>query len=250
MGGSATTAGTVLTPLFLGWVITSVISARLMLHIGYRSMTVVGIVLMAMGFGGLATLDASSSHTYLLVIAFTLGGGMGFAMLALLLAMQHAVGRSMLGLATSMNQFSRSVGAALGVSMMGAILGSVGRRKRHAAARGRIGGALRSGDCRATGVGAAPGVLDRHGDCGRGAGSGVLPTGRGLSCGRPSRSRGAVAGCGDDEPRAGRRAGGCRARIAAAACQSSLIGSRVQNTKSVTAGTAPPERSSCAIWPR
>jgi hypothetical protein len=47
---------------------------------------------------------------------------MGTQMLSLLLAVQHAVDRSQLGLATSLNQFSRSVGAALGVSAMGAIL--------------------------------------------------------------------------------------------------------------------------------
>jgi EmrB/QacA subfamily drug resistance transporter len=122
MGGSATAAGAVLTPLFLGWVVTSVISARLILHVGYRTMTRGGILLMAASFAGFALLDRGSPQARLLVIAFALGGSMGFAMLALLLSMQHAVGRSMLGLATSMNQFSRSVGAALGVSMMGAIL--------------------------------------------------------------------------------------------------------------------------------
>jgi hypothetical protein len=51
-----------------------------------------------------------------------LGAGMGMQMLSLLLAVQHAVDRSQLGLATSLNQFSRSIGAALGVSAMGAIL--------------------------------------------------------------------------------------------------------------------------------
>ncbi len=122
MGGSATAAGAVLTPLFLGWVITSVISARLILHVGYRSVTIAGVATMALAFAGFASLDARSPHSYLLIVAFALGGGMGFSMLALLLAMQHAVDRSMLGLATSMNQFSRSVGAALGVSMMGAIV--------------------------------------------------------------------------------------------------------------------------------
>jgi EmrB/QacA subfamily drug resistance transporter len=122
LGGSATTAGTVLTPLFLGWVVTSVISARLVLHVGYRSVTIGGVLLMAASFAGLALLDRGSPHALLLGIASALGGSMGFSMLSLLLAMQHAVGRSMLGLATSMNQFSRSVGAALGVSLMGAIL--------------------------------------------------------------------------------------------------------------------------------
>jgi hypothetical protein len=47
---------------------------------------------------------------------------MGTQMLSLLLAVQHGVDRSRLGLATSLNQFSRSVGAAVGVSAMGAIM--------------------------------------------------------------------------------------------------------------------------------
>jgi hypothetical protein len=47
---------------------------------------------------------------------------MGLSMLALLLAIQHGVPRSRLGVATSLNQFARSVGAAIGVALMGAIL--------------------------------------------------------------------------------------------------------------------------------
>jgi hypothetical protein len=47
---------------------------------------------------------------------------MGLSMLSLLLAVQHGVARSHLGLATSLNQFSRSVGAAVGVAAMGALL--------------------------------------------------------------------------------------------------------------------------------
>jgi len=43
-------------------------------------------------------------------------------MLALLLAIQHGVERSRLGLATSLNQFARSIGAAVGVAIMGAML--------------------------------------------------------------------------------------------------------------------------------
>jgi hypothetical protein len=43
-------------------------------------------------------------------------------MLALLLAVQHGVDRSRLGIATSLNQFSRSIGAAVGVAVMGLIM--------------------------------------------------------------------------------------------------------------------------------
>jgi hypothetical protein len=51
-----------------------------------------------------------------------MGAGMGFQMLSLLLAVQQGAPRSQLGIATSLNQFSRSIGAAVGVAVMGAIL--------------------------------------------------------------------------------------------------------------------------------
>ena len=67
-------------------------------------------------------LDAHSTRTMLLASCTVLGAGMGSQMLSLLLAVQHGVDRSRLGLATSLNQFSRSIGAAVGVAAMGAIM--------------------------------------------------------------------------------------------------------------------------------
>jgi Na+/melibiose symporter-like transporter len=122
MNGTATEAGQVLTPLFLGWVSMSIAAARLTLRIGYRPVTIAGNALLTAGFIGLAMIDQSTTRTALFLAVFVLGCGMGLAMLALLLAVQHGVDRSLLGLATSINQFSRSVGAAIGVAAMGAIL--------------------------------------------------------------------------------------------------------------------------------
>jgi EmrB/QacA subfamily drug resistance transporter len=122
LGGTATQAGQVLTPLFLGWVVMSIVGARITVRLGYRVSAVAGSVLMTAGFFGLSLLDSHSPRMTLLVSCTILGAGMGTQMLSLLLAVQHAVDRSQLGLATSLNQFSRSVGAALGVSAMGAIL--------------------------------------------------------------------------------------------------------------------------------
>ena len=50
-----------------------------------------------------------------------MGTGLGFAMLSLLLAVQHSVSRAELGVATSLNLFARSIGGAVGVAIMGAI---------------------------------------------------------------------------------------------------------------------------------
>ncbi len=77
---------------------------------------------MTAGFIGLTLLTAQSSRAALLTSCFILGAGMGCQMLSLLLAIQHGVERSQLGVATSLNQFSRSIGAAVGVAAMGALM--------------------------------------------------------------------------------------------------------------------------------
>jgi EmrB/QacA subfamily drug resistance transporter len=122
MQGTATEAGQVLTPLFLGWVSMSIAAARLTVRLGYRPVTIAGSALLTGGFVVLATVNEMTTRTVLFFAVFVLGCGMGLSMLALLLAVQHGVHRSLLGLATSLNQFSRSVGAAIGVAAMGAIL--------------------------------------------------------------------------------------------------------------------------------
>jgi EmrB/QacA subfamily drug resistance transporter len=122
MGGTATQAGQVLTPLFLGWVVMSIVGARLTVRMGYRVAAIGGSVLMTLGFTGLSMLDAHSTRMMLLASCTVLGAGMGSQMLSLLLAVQHGVDRTRLGLATSLNQFARSIGAAVGVAAMGAIM--------------------------------------------------------------------------------------------------------------------------------
>ena len=91
---------------------------------------------MTLGFLGLTLVDGDSPRWILLVSCTMIGAGMGTQMLSLLLAVQHGVDRSRLGIATSLNQFSRSIGAAIGVAAMGAILAREPGR-RVAAGRGR-----------------------------------------------------------------------------------------------------------------
>ena len=122
MGATATQAGQVLTPLFLGWVVMSIVSARMTVKVGYRSLAVTGSALMTLGFIGLSLVGADSSRSAVLQSGLLIGSGMGLSMLSLLLAVQHGVARAHLGLATSLNQFSRSIGAAVGIAAMGALM--------------------------------------------------------------------------------------------------------------------------------
>jgi EmrB/QacA subfamily drug resistance transporter len=122
LGGSATEAGTALTPFVLGWVTFSVISARLLLRVGYRWPVVCGMMCLAIAFllmshMGLGTSRAITARNMLLA-----GMGMGLIMVPLLLAVQNAVPRADLGAATSATTFFRSIGGAVGVAVMGAVL--------------------------------------------------------------------------------------------------------------------------------
>lgn len=122
LGFSATEAGSLLTPLMLSWVTMSVIGGRLMLRLGYRRITIFGFFVLTVAFVLLALFRQDTPHGFLYPNLVLIGAGLGLTMLTLLIAVQQAVERSKLGIATSLNQFSRSIGGALGVAVMGAVL--------------------------------------------------------------------------------------------------------------------------------
>jgi EmrB/QacA subfamily drug resistance transporter len=122
LGMSATQAGSLLTPLMLSWVSMSIIVGRLMLKIGYKVITVVGFAVMALGFIMLSNFHRDTPSLWLYIDLTLIGAGLGLTMLTLLIAVQQSVDRSQLGIATSLNQFSRAIGGALGVAVMGAVL--------------------------------------------------------------------------------------------------------------------------------
>ena len=122
LGMTATKAGSLLTPLMLSWVSMSIIGGRLLLKIGYRAMTISGFIIMTAGFVLLATFGRETAHFWLYFYLVLIGCGLGLTMLTLLIAVQQSVERTQLGVATSLNQFTRAIGGALGVAVMGAVL--------------------------------------------------------------------------------------------------------------------------------
>jgi predicted MFS family arabinose efflux permease len=121
-GASATRAGVVLTPFVLGWVVMSVVSARLVLRIGYRTVVVIGMACLMVAFllfqGWSVTLSSGGAMVDVLLA----GIGMGMVVVPMLIAVQSVVARSDLGAATSLTQFFMSIGGALGLSLMGAVM--------------------------------------------------------------------------------------------------------------------------------
>jgi EmrB/QacA subfamily drug resistance transporter len=122
LGSDPTGSGLALTPLLLGWVTMSLVSGRLIPRVGYRPLLLTGLTLVTAGFIGLIQVHRGVPLWPLYIDLGIMGMGMGMTMLTLLLAMQNAVPKQRLGIATSLGIFTRSIGGAVGVAMMGAII--------------------------------------------------------------------------------------------------------------------------------
>ena len=121
-GASATGAGLVLTPFVLGWVAMSVLSARLVLRVGYRTVVVAGMASLTVAFLFFQRWSVTLTSGSAMFDVLLAGIGMGMVVVPMLIAVQSVVARSDLGAATSLTQFFMSIGGALGLSLMGAVM--------------------------------------------------------------------------------------------------------------------------------
>jgi EmrB/QacA subfamily drug resistance transporter len=140
LGASATSSGVILLPLNFAWIGTSMLSGRLISRTGrYRVFPIVGTVVVLGGLSWLTLLDAGSSRTELAAATAVIGLGMGLTVQTFIVALQNAVPRAQLGVATATNQFCRSIGATLAVAAFGTVLVSrLGTELGRHAAAGRV----------------------------------------------------------------------------------------------------------------
>ena len=122
LGTGATEAGWAITPLMLGWVVFSIVGGRLILIVGYRRTVIAGMVSLSIGFFLLSRVTAQVSPFELGMVLVLMGTGMGLSMVSMLIAVQNRFPRSYLGIATSATQFFRTIGASIGIAIMGAVL--------------------------------------------------------------------------------------------------------------------------------
>jgi EmrB/QacA subfamily drug resistance transporter len=123
LGGSPTEAGSAITPMVIGWPISSAISGRLLPRVGFRVLVRSGLVISAVAAVALALLlrpDVSLHVPQALSALF--GVGLGLANTALLIAVQTSVEWRQRGVATASTMFARTIGGTLAVGVLGAIL--------------------------------------------------------------------------------------------------------------------------------
>ncbi|HET7272576.1 MAG TPA: MDR family MFS transporter [Rubrobacter sp.] len=142
LGGTAITAGAAVASLSIGWPLGSFIGGRMLLVTGYRTTLLLGSALIALGSALCVPMDGRTSLAYVVLAVVVIGLGLGFSSTSYLVSVQNAVPWNRRGVATSSIVFFRTVGGALGVAVMGALLNaSLGERYRAAVDRAADGDA-------------------------------------------------------------------------------------------------------------
>ena len=120
-----TQSGLLTVPMVIGLLVSSTISGRIISSTGrYRRFMIAGAVVLT---GGLALMGTIGYDTNLWLVGaymFVLGAGVGMLMQNLVLATQNTLAQQDMGSGTATVAFFRTLGGAVGVSALGAVLAS------------------------------------------------------------------------------------------------------------------------------
>ncbi len=122
-GATPTEAGLLTLPMIAGNLAGSVASGLLISRTGkWKGYLVAGSILLIGGLGLAGTMDHTTELWHAGVFTAVLGLGLGMLMQNLVLAVQNTVRAADIGTASASVAFFRSVGGAIGVSVLGAVL--------------------------------------------------------------------------------------------------------------------------------
>ena len=122
-GATPTEAGLLTLPMIAGNLIGSVLSGQLISRTGkWKRYLIAGSVLLIGGLGLAGTIDHTTELWLTGLYTAVLGLGLGLLMQNLVLAVQNTVRATDIGTASASVAFFRSVGGAIGVSVLGAVL--------------------------------------------------------------------------------------------------------------------------------
>jgi EmrB/QacA subfamily drug resistance transporter len=122
MGRSPVVAGFTLISQSLGWTVIGAFAGRLLVRVTYRTMAIIGAVLLVAGAMMLVALDPERGPVWAFVSGGLIGFGIGFCNTTFLVAAQNAVSWHQRGAATSGNMFMRQFGSTFGAAVLGGVI--------------------------------------------------------------------------------------------------------------------------------
>ncbi len=122
LGVSATSSGALLLPLLLAATLSTTVSGRVVSRTGrYKRFPIAGLALMTVALVLLSGMDAETSRTTAALFLVVLGLGFGMVSQVLTVAVQNAVDRRDIGIATGSANLFRALGGSVGVAVFGAL---------------------------------------------------------------------------------------------------------------------------------
>jgi len=123
LGVTATNSGQLLTPMMLGLIVASTLVGQLMVRIRlYRFLGTAGVAVMLVGMWLLSQVTVSTSRLEVVRDIVIVGAGLGTTFPLYLTAVQSALPRNFLGVASSQVQFWRQIGGTIGTAVLGSVL--------------------------------------------------------------------------------------------------------------------------------
>jgi EmrB/QacA subfamily drug resistance transporter len=124
-GESPTMSGVLTIPTIVGLVFSSTLSGRIITRTGrWKAWLISGGALTAIGLALLGTMRYDTEYWHVAVSMGIVGLGIGLTMQNLVLCAQNQVSADELGAVSSLVTFLRSLGGAIGVAALGAVLGT------------------------------------------------------------------------------------------------------------------------------
>ncbi|MGW5867486.1 MFS transporter [Streptomyces sp. NPDC055239] len=120
---SPTMSGVMTIPMIAGLFVSSTVSGQVITKTGkWKAWLVTGGALLTAGLGLLGTMRYDTEYWHIAIFMVLMGLGIGMMMQNLVLATQNQVAPEDLGSASSVVTFFRSLGGAMGVSALGAVM--------------------------------------------------------------------------------------------------------------------------------
>jgi len=123
LGVTATNSGQLLTPMMLGLIVASTLIGQVMVRVRlYRFLGTAGIAVMLVGMWLLSQVTVTTSRLEVVRDIVIVGAGLGSTFPLYLTAVQSALPRHFLGVASSQVQFWRQIGGTIGTAVLGSVL--------------------------------------------------------------------------------------------------------------------------------
>lgn len=121
LGYHSLKAGLAFLPLTVGFVISNVVSDKVINRYGLRKPILGGLVLFAIGFAGLFIAGTDTPYWQLFTPFLIISAGMGMAVPAMIVGILSSVDKTLSGTASAVLNTSRQTAGAIGVAVFGAM---------------------------------------------------------------------------------------------------------------------------------